>query len=98
MKCVKSMNGEIRRVSEEVAAQLINGYQMEKGNKVSTGTAGKWAYCPKHEWKDKRDRVIKSPVLPVLPTESPAPTATKKGKKTYARKAIKANVADPLEN
>ena len=97
MKCVKSMNGEIRRVSEEVAAQLINGYQMEKGNKVSTGTAGKWAYCPKHEWKDKRDGVIKSP-SPVLPTESPAPAKKAKKGKKMPPKAMKANVADPLEN
>jgi len=91
MKCVKSMNGEIRRVSEEVAAQLINGYQMEKGNKVSTGTAGKWAYCPKHEWKDKRDGVIKSPVLP---TESPAPAAAKKGKKPRIKKTEKSLTTD----
>lgn len=41
MKCVKK-HGEIKRVSNEKAEVMVD----EKG----------WEYCPKHEWKNQRDK------------------------------------------
>lgn len=41
MKCIKK-HGEIRRVSDEKARTFVT----ERG----------WVYCPKHEWKEIRDK------------------------------------------
>ncbi len=41
MKCVKK-HGEIKRVSNEWAERMV-----DKQN---------WEYCPKSEWKEKRDK------------------------------------------
>lgn len=41
MKCIKDgVSGEIRRVSDEKAAQYVRDYPSV------------WRYCPKHEWKE----------------------------------------------
>ena len=40
MKCIKK-HGEIKRVSEKKAEMLV---------------AQGWVYCPKHEWKEQRDK------------------------------------------
>ena len=43
MKCVKK-HGEIKRVKDEVALEMVH----EKG----------WEYCPKHEWKEQRGKQL----------------------------------------
>ncbi len=41
MKCVKK-HGEIKRLSNELAEKMVDGHG--------------WEYCPKHEWKEQRDK------------------------------------------
>lgn len=86
MKCIKNGAGQIRRVSDSEAEQLVFGYRIEKGKRVPTATGG-WSYCSKKEWKDKRNGVV----APESTSEAaPAPEKKeKKAKKPRGKKAEK---------
>ena len=72
MKCVVK-DGEVKRVSEERAAELVS-----KG----------WAFCPKKWWKAQvRDVVVVKPVEVVVPSTD-VPVVEKK-KKVQGRQTQK---------
>lgn len=98
MKCIRNGSGQIRRVSDSEAEQLVCGYRIEKGKRVPAATGG-WSYCPKSEWKNKKSTPAPEATPAPAPEEAPAPEKKakkprgKKAEKSAARKAEKAAVA-----
>lgn len=70
MKCVKSVSGEIKRVTDSHAEKLV-----KKG----------WSYIPKKEWKDTARKIAVAPETVVL-VDTPVTEEAPKTKKIPGKK------------